>query len=358
MNLSAQIPFFSHVSFVDKLLFTKHMGIMLKSGITIIESLHILSTQTKSTAFRTMLEKIARSIENGQTLANALAKFPQSFDTFYVNIIKIGEDSGTLDESFTYLGQQLGKNYAFRKKIQGALLYPMIVFVGAMIVGIGISLFVLPQLLELFKGFDVELPWTTRLLLWFSALMKDFGVVVVLWLVLLVITGQVLTQLSAIKPFWHRFLLSLPVLGKVLQNIELASFARNMGIMLKSGMPINTAMEIESHMTTNLVFKQYSEKLLGSIDRGRSLAKELETGKYPKVPLIAVKMISVGETTGKLDETFSYLADFFEEEVDEVTKNISTIFEPIMLIFIGLIVAFVAMAIISPIYELTGNIKK
>ncbi|MEK7571215.1 MAG: type II secretion system F family protein [Patescibacteria group bacterium] len=358
MNFSAQIPLLSHVSFLDKLLFTKHMGIMLKSGITIIDALHILASQTRSATFRDMLEGVAKSIENGQTLANALGKFSRVFDAFYVNIIKIGEDSGTLDQSFAYLGEQLGKDYAFRKKIQGALLYPIIVFTGAMIVGIGISLFVLPQLLELFKGFDVELPWTTQLLLWFAELMKNFGVIVVIWLFVVLVTGRLVTQLSVVKPLWHRFLLSLPILGNIIQNTELSSFSRNMGIMLKSGMPINTAMEIESHMTQNLVFQKYGENLLSSIDRGKSLAKELETGKYPKIPLIAVKMLSVGETTGKLDETFAYLADFFEEEVDDATKNISTIFEPIMLIFIGLIVAFVAMAIISPIYELTGNIKK
>src|SRR6266567_1954384 len=162
---AAQIQLFSRVTFVDKLLFTKHLSVMIKSGITIVEALDILASQTKSNAFRNVIVAVGDDIKNGKTLAKSLAKHPKVFDTFYVSLIEVGESSGTLEETLIYLATQLGKEYAFRKKVRGALLYPTIVFTAAMVVGISISLFVLPKLIDLFQGLDVKLPLTTQALL-------------------------------------------------------------------------------------------------------------------------------------------------------------------------------------------------
>lgn len=358
MNTSAQISLFSRVTFLDKLLFTKHLSIMIKSGITIVESLEILTTQTKSPAFRKLISSVLDDIRNGKSLSGALEKHPHVFDTFYISIIGIGETSGTLDQSFLYLSQQLGKDYAFRKKIQGALMYPAIVFVAASVVGIGVSLFVLPKLLDLFKDFDAQLPLTTQILIFFANLMQDYGIFVFIWLVVVVVGSRFLVSLPSVKPLWHRMLLSLPIFGKIIQNASLTSSCRNLGVMLKSGLTITRALEIEANIIENQVFKAYFMKLLKAIDNGKSLAVELENGSYPYIPLIMTKMIAVGEKTGKLEETFLYLADFFEDEVDDETRNISTLLEPIMLLVIGTIVAFVALAIISPIYELTSSVNR
>lgn len=358
MKFSAQIQLFSRVTFIDKLLFTKHLSIMLKSGITIVEALDILATQAKATAFKKVLETIVSDIKNGKSLAEALSRHPKVFNSFYTNLIKIGETSGTLDQTLVYLSQQLAKEYTFRKKIQGALLYPTIVFVAAAIVGIGISLFVLPQLIELFEGFDAKLPLTTQILLFIAAIMRDYGIVVIIGLIFLLLGLRVLITFPAVKPTWHKLLLSLPIFGKILQDGELTNFCRNLGIMLKSGLTITAALDVQATITTNLVFKKYFINILAAIDKGKSLSTEIESGQYPKIPLIVTKMIAVGEKTGKLEETLIYLGDFFEDEVDDATRNISTIIEPVMLLIIGGIVAFVALAIISPIYELTSSVKR
>jgi len=181
MKLSAQMQlpgFLSSVSFVDKLLFTKHLSMMAKSSITIAEALDILFQQTESAALKKILLEMGRDIKNGKSLSQAMGKHPKSFDTFYTSIIEVGETSGTLDQSLAYLASQLAKTYAFRKKVQGAMMYPTIVLSAAGLVGLGVSIFVLPKLVDLFSGFDVKLPVTTQILIAFSNLMQHYGILV------------------------------------------------------------------------------------------------------------------------------------------------------------------------------------
>ncbi|HSW96879.1 MAG TPA: type II secretion system F family protein [Candidatus Saccharimonadales bacterium] len=352
------LELFPRVTFLDKLLFTKHLSILIESGVTIVESLDILAEQTGSDVFRQVVSAISSDIKNGQTFASALSKHPNVFNTLYVSLIEVGEKSGTLDTNLTYLAEQLSKEYAFRKKVKGALMYPTIVFVAAVVVGFSISIFALPKLIDLFQGFDVALPITTQILLWFANVMKSFGIFIAIVFVGLVFLARYLISLPSVKPVWQSFQLSIPVVGLLIINAELSLLCRSLGIMLKSGLPITTALEIQAKISSNAVFIGYAQNLLGAVTNGKPLSQELESGYYPKIPIIMTKMIAVGERTGNLDKTLVYLGEFFEGEVDDATKNLSTIIEPIMLLFVGLIVAFVALAIISPIYQLTGSIKK
>lgn len=359
MSAQLQLPsFFASIKFVDKLLFTKHLAMMAKSSITVVEALDILAAQTESALLKKVLTDMGKDIKNGKSLAESMSKHPKIFDTFYTSIIEVGETSGTLDESLSYLAAQLAKEYAFRKKVQGALMYPTIVLTAAGLVGIGVSLFVLPKLVDLFNGFDTKLPVSTQLLISFSNIMQHFGIFVVAGLAGLVFLIRFVLSLRAVKPYIDNVLLLIPVFGKIVQNAELASFCRNLGVMLKSGIPITNALAIEVKIITNRVFQEYVLLMLAATDKGRSLSDELQQGKYKRIPLIVTKMIEVGEKTGNLEETLLYLADFFEDEVDDATRNISTLLEPVMLLVIGGLVAFVALAIISPIYSLTGSVGK
>ncbi len=358
MKSSAQLHLFPRVSFIDKLLFTKHLSMMAATSITILEALQILVAQSESKVLKKIMQDMVSDIKNGKSLNAALAKHPKVFDSFYTSIIEVGETSGTLDKSLVYLSNQLAKEYAFRKKVKGAMMYPAIVLTAAGLVGIGISVFVLPQLVELFKGFDVKLPLSTQILLSFASIMQNFGVLVLAGFIGLLVFLRFLITQNQVKPYIDRMLLNIPVFGKIIQNAELASFCRNLGIMLESGLPITAGLTIEVKITSNTVFKVYMLRMLTAVEKGKSLSEELEQGHYGKIPLIVTKMIAVGEKTGRLDETLIYLSNFFEDEVDDATANISTLLEPIMLFIIGGIVAFVALAIISPIYELTGTISK
>ncbi len=358
MNQKRSVQILSKVSFIDKLLFTKHLSIMLKSGISIAEAVDTLALQTKSNKFNKVLTQVSRDIKNGQSLAKSLKKHPKIFDTVYLSLIEVGEESGTLEDSLTYLSSQLAKEYSLHKKIQGALLYPTIVLVAISVVGMGMSLFVLPKLTDLFTSLGVELPITTKILLYFANLMKNYGTLIVIGFIVVLSLFRIFITLPFIRPKWDRIILSLPILGELLQNQQLSSVCRNLGVMLKSGLPITKALSIQQVATSNYVFKDYVKSLQKSVDKGREIGIELDEGNYSKFSPIAIKMIAVGERTGKLDEVFLYLGDFFEEEVDNIAKNLSVVLEPIILLVIGVIVGFVALAIISPIYDLTGSIKR
>ncbi|HWY79473.1 MAG TPA: type II secretion system F family protein [Candidatus Sulfotelmatobacter sp.] len=358
MNLSTQITLFSSVGYLEKVLFTKHLAIMIKSGIPIGEAIDIIKQQTKNFTFQKILTQVSADITNGQSLEKALEKHPKAFDSFYINLIRIGEESGNLEKNLEYLAVQLKKNYEFKKKVRGALLYPEIVLLITFIAGGAISVFVLPKLIDLFSQLNVKLPLSTQILLFIATVMKQYGYFIIAGFIGLFIGLRAAIKTPKINLIWTRLLLSLPVLGVFLQDVELGYFSRNVGIMLKSGLTITTALFAQHRATTNVVFKAYIKKIAEDVEKGKTISDVLQKNNFPYVPSLLIKMIGVGEKTGNLDESLIYLGDFFEEEIDEYSKNLATILEPVILIFVGLAVAFVAFAIISPIYQLTNGIHQ
>lgn len=354
----AQIQIFSRVSFLDKLLFTKHLAVMVKAGIPVPEALVSLADQTKSAAFKKVTSAVIADVENGQNLAKSLEKFPKVFDKFYVSLIAIGEESGNLEENLAYLASELQKSYEFDKKVKGAMLYPELIISVALVMGGGISIYVLPQLANLFTSLDVKLPLTTRILLYISVLMQHYGLIIVPSVFAVFFLLTLLVKTAAVKPLWHRFLLKIPIFGTFIQNSQTAGFCRNLGLMLKSGLSIIASLKASAASMDNVVYKGYILSLIKTVEKGKSLSDELANGQYPYFPSIVAKMVGVGEKTGKLDETLLYLGDFFADEVDATAKNLPSILEPALLVIIAAIVLFLALAIIGPIYDLTGSIRQ
>lgn len=356
-KLSGDIQIYSRISFLDKLLFTKHIATMVKSGIPVPEALAMLIDQQKSAAFARILKIVLKEVENGQSLARAMEKHHKVFDQFYISLIEVGEESGALEENLEFLSKQLAKDYNLRKKIQGAMFYPALVFGLTFVMGGFISLFILPKLIDFFSAFDIELPLPTRILLFFANLMKNYGLVTVIgFIVTLVILSRILA-LPKIKPKWHALLLKAPLFGKMMSYGQLARFCRNLSTLLKSGVTVTKSLETTARTLSNLKFRNNLEQVAQEITRGKNIGDILEQKGYSEYPSLVTKMIKVGEKTGKLEDTLAYLGDFYEEEIDDISKNLTTILEPIMLIIIGIVVGFIAIAIISPIYELTGSIR-
>lgn len=349
--------FFYKVSFLDLTNFTKHMSIMLKAGINLPETLSTLIAQTKSQKLKETLQHVLNDTNNGATLSSGMEKFPSVFDPFYINIIKIGEESGKLDENLEYLSNKLNKELSLRKKIKEAMFYPVMVVTATVVLGLGLSIFVLPKMGEMFRSFDMTLPLPTRILLWFSDFMKNYGLIVPVILVVLFILFRIFIRLKPVRPIWSMLLLRTPILGQFLTNVETASLCRNLGIMLSSSLPISRALEIAEKTTENYVFKKYITSLQKSVSEGKLLGDQLLGGGFPLLPTMATRMISVGEKSGKLNDMLIYIGDYYEAETDSMAKNISTIIEPVLLLFIGLIVGVLALAIVGPIYQLTGSIK-
>jgi type II secretory pathway component PulF len=358
MKLSAQIFLSKKISHLDRLLFTKHLATMIKAGIPLSEAITTLKEQSKSASLKAILISVQADIENGQALAKALTNHPKAFDQFYISLIEIGEASGSLEKNLEFLAKQLSKDYTLRKKIQGAMLYPLMVFLAAIIMGGFISLAVLPKLVSFFDAFEVDLPTSTKILLFIANYMKNYGVIFFLGLIGFFILLSFVLNSKLIKPWWHKVILKIPLFGGLISSGQLARFSRNLGTLIQSGVPIIKSLDTTAATLNNLKFKTDIENLSASLSKGKKIGETLSTKSFESFPALVSKMVSVGEKTGKLEDTLMYLAEFFEDEIDNLSKNLTTVLEPILLIAIGLTVAFVALAIISPIYELTGSIRR
>lgn len=358
MKISGRMEVFGGVSHLEKLLFTKHLSVMVRSGIPLLESIETLISQTKSPTFRGILEAVHSGVKNGQALALTLGRYPKVFDSFYLSMVRVGEESGTLEESLDFLARQLAKENALRNKVRGAMMYPMLLLSAVGIMGGFIALFVLPQLVKFFEAFNVALPVATRILLFVANLMKDYGVLIVGGTVVLAFGLIAVLNSPPVKPYWHIIQLKLPLFGPFFVSVNLANMARNLGVLLKTGVPVTRSLEVTAETLDNLKFKRDLLEVSQKLSRGKNISAAMSNPSYFEFPSIVSKMIGVGEKTGQLEETLLYLSEFYEDDIDNFTKNLTTVLEPFLLIGIGLVVGFVALAIISPIYELTGSIGR
>jgi type II secretory pathway component PulF len=349
--------FFSSLSNLERLFFAKHLSIFLRSGIPLSEALETMVEEDGNSAVGRSAQLIRAEIENGQSLKVALAKQPHSFDLLFISMIEIGETSGTLDKSLDFLTIKIEREEALRKKIQGMLYYPVIVVVAACAIGAFISFFILPKLGTMFHSFDVKLPLATRILLFLADGAKNYGFFALLFIIgIIVFIRILLSRWYSFRFFWHKLKFQLPVIGKVISSVAFSAFFRNLGTMLSSGLSLEYALRTESEISENLVIRKTAKDLHGAISQGRKMGEELK--KTKQFPMLCAKMISAGEMSGKLEESLLYLADYFEDETETRAKNATAFFEPLLLLFIGLLVGFVALAVMLPIYSLTGSIHR
>ncbi len=344
--------------FKEKLLFTRNLAVMLKSGIPIGEALATLKEQTSNRQMKKVLVRLENGVTNGAPLSESLASFKDTFDTFYINLVEIGEKSGNLEKNLAYLAESLKKDYEFRQKVTGASIYPAVIFVTALVVGGGVAYFVLPKLIEIIAPLDIELPLSTKILLWLAATMRDFGNQILLGVVGFLTLLWLLYLVKPIRSVWQKAVMKVPLLGEFYVDVQMTYFCRNLGMMLKSGLPIFEALSSLARSTPNLVFQKYIADLAAAVQGGVSLSEAMVNQNMKEVPKMATKMVMVGDKSGKLEESLLYLADYFEEEVETTAKTFSNIIEPAMLLLVGGMVAFVAFSIISPIYRFTGSVGR
>lgn len=342
----------------EVLMFTKHLQVMLESGVPIVESFALLVDQTSNKHFKNVLMEVIDSLNNGQTLFESLSSHKKCFGPYYLGMIKMGDKTGTLDKALEYLAEHLDKEYELRKKVQGALLYPAVIVVAMVLLGGYISFIILPMLVDFFASFDADLPITTKILLGFANLMKDHGLLIFIALVASFLSLIGLFQIKIVKKLWHYYSLKMPIFGKILKYQNISQISYSIGILLKSGVAVSESMEITAQSTSNMTFKNMVLQLKTGVEKGFDIGEYMDKlNRNNFIPASAVKMILVGSRTGNLEKSFLYIAKFYDREIDSMTKNITTLIEPIILLVIGFYVGFVALAIISPIYELTGSIR-
>ncbi len=349
-----------HINFsfnVEKILFARILATLLKSGINIADSLVILEEQFVG-RFKYVVSQIRKDVESGLDLASALEKHTKFFNKVYTGLINVGEKSGKLVESLEKVAEQQEKDLELRRKIQAASLYPGIVFVCLLALAALLSYYILPQLVFIFNSFYMTMPLSTQILLQTAAFIRDYGLLILILIIAFIIFISFIVKNKRIRPYWQGFLMSIPFFGELIKKVNLARFARILSILLASGISINEALEVTIESLDNEVYKAELKKVREKVFAGLSMGESIdELYKIDLFPKLVSQMISVGERTGTLENNLLYLAEFYEKEVDNISKNLSSIIEPILLIIVGFIVAFIAIAIISPIYEFISTLS-
>lgn len=342
----------------DLVIFTRQLSAMVGAGVPLLRSLSSLEAHSESPALKTILGDVIKDVEGGAPFGDALAKHPATFSDVYVNMVRAGETAGILDEILKRLALQQEKSASIRKKVKGAMIYPMVLLVITVIAFFGLMLFVIPQIGGMLKelaGPDVELPILTQVMLNISAFILQW------WYILFpVLIGGIVALFRYIKTpsgrkQFHHIVLKVPAVNSIIRKVVVARFARTFSALTGAGVSIIEAMTVTAHALGNVV---YEESLLNAIDKvknGQQLSKVMdEEGLYPA---IVAQMLSVGEETGQTETVLVKVADFYEEEVDTAINGISSVIEPVMIVIMGAAVGLIAASVMGPIASITQNIK-
>lgn len=342
------------VSTVDVVTMTQNLSVMLEAGLTVPESISVLLEQSTG-RLKSILKRVNDEVQGGETLGDALERYGKEFGPIFISAVKVGESSGTLAKNLTHMAQQMERDLEVRRNVQGAMLYPSIIIVATVILGLALATFVLPQMTGIFRSLDVELPWSTRALIWVSGVFQTYGAIVTPAVVLGFILLLYFLRRRFMQPVVHRVVLRLPLVGTFIHELNRARFCRSIGTMLQSGIPIQEALGIVASAMPNYVYRRSLITMHNRIESGEAFATIVD--EFPKLyPKMVQRMIAVGERSGGLADSLLYLARFYEQKVTIKAKSMSTIIEPLLLIVIGIGVAFVALSIFTPIYSVTEGL--
>ena len=348
--------YFGKLSLSERSFFVSNLSIMLHSGLSITESLDVIGEQSRGLLKIINLD-ILNSVLSGTNLADSFARHPKIFSNLFISIVRAGEISGNLEKNLSSLANQLEKEKELSDKIKNAMIYPLVILIMSFVIGIGLSIFVLPKITPIFESLRVDLPASTRFLISFSNYVENNSV-----LFLIETFGSMFflfwfLKQKFVKPLTHFFVLNLPLLKNISQYNNLARFSRTLSSLLKSGISIDESLLIVSTTLNNIYYRNSVKSIYLKVLSGDKLSEAMiEQGKY--FTKLTVSMLRVAEKAGTLEQTLENIAVINERKLDYATKRLSVLIEPFLLIFVGLIVGWLAISIISPIYQITGSVYK
>ena len=353
---------FANISFLqpgikeaDVIIFSRQFSTMIDAGLPIIQCLDILHGQQENATFKKMLKDIKDSVEAGQTLAEALKKYPKQFDDLYVNMIAAGEAGGILDTILRRLSAYMEKAARLKAQVKGAMTYPIVTMIIAVIVVAVILVFVIPVFQELFADFGSELPMPTQIVVTVSNFVKSKILYIIVGVALFIYAFKKYRNTNKGRIVLDALALKLPVFGLLLRKVAVAKFTRTMGTMLSSGVAILEALDIVARTAGNKTVESAIYSVRAGITEGRTMADPLsESGVFPSM---VCQMIAVGESTGALDAMLEKIADFYDEEVDQAVENLTALIEPFMLVFLGTVIGGLVVAMYLPIFKMAGAIS-
>jgi len=338
----------------DVVVFSRQFSTMVNAGLPILQGLTIVAEQAENPDFRVVMTKVRDDISNGVPLSEAMAKYPKVFTTLYVNMVKAGEQGGILDVIFERLSEYMEKAEGVSRKVKSAMMYPIVVMSVALLVVIFLMVKVVPTFRDVFASFGAKLPAPTQFLIDVSDfLASKKSVLIVIFLVAFWIALSMYRKTKAGAYNWDLMILKLPVFGVLARKAAVAKFARTLGTLIKSGVPIMDALETVAKTSGNLVLERAVLNARDSVREGKTLTQPLKESKV--FPPMVTQMINVGEETGALDAMLSKIADFYEDEVDAAVEGLTSIIEPILIVFLGVTIGFIVVAMFMPMFSI-GNV--
>ena len=348
-----RIKFFEKISKKDIVLFSRQLAIMFQSKVPLVESLRVLSAQAKNTNFREKIIKISEEVEAGTPFSKTLSKYPDVFSSFYIAMVRSGEVSGKLSEVLDYLANHVEREYHLEARTKGALIYPALILLVVILVLSMLMFFVIPHLSEVLEGTGMPLPPLTKFVIGMAAFFKSWGWLMLVATILIIIASFRYYLTESGRKFFDKYSLKLPLVGGLLEMIFLTRFAENLSTLIAGGLPITQALDTVADIIGNNSYKAVIHEAKEEVKRGEPISVVLS--RSPDLfPPVFTQMVLVGERTGSLDTTLMNIVDFYRKEVDRKIENVLSVIEPVLIVFLGLVVAGLMLSILMPLYRMVA----
>ena len=356
-DLNINIPFLTKgIKFHDKIIFARNLGSMLKAGLSLSRALQVIEKQARSPKLKTVLGTLIKNVSEGKSLNQSLELFPKDFDSLFTSMVRAGEESGSLPESLKLVADQMEKNYVLLKKVKGAMIYPAIILCVMTAIAVLMLMFVVPSLTATFTELHADLPFSTQIVLDLSNLIKNHYILLVIILALIVFAFYSVIRTKEGKKVVDKLLIKIPVIGEIVRQTNSARTTRTMSSLLSSGVEVVKCAQITRDVLQNSQYRDVMDKVSLAIQKGEPISKVFESFEW-LYPAFVAEMASVGEETGKLSDMFKQTAEYYEDEVEQKTKDMSQIVEPVLMVIIGITVGFFAISMITPMYTVLNNIN-
>jgi len=353
-KFSFSLPFFK-IPLKEKMFFTRNLQVMVSAGFSLPKAIRVLALQVKNNKFKKILLHIGEEIIKGRSFSESLAEYPDVFSEFFQNMIKIGEEGGTLEKSLKNITLHLEKENSLRSRVTGAMIYPAVIIVAMIGVGILMLVKLVPQLAKTFEDLKIELPLTTRVIIFLGDFMLKNWYFVVIFFIVLFFLFQWISKTKEGKKIIDKTLLNTPLISPLVRETNSAYAIRSLSSLISAGISLPRSLEIAARALGNTYYKESLMTAAQKVRKGERLSDILNNYK-DIYPVTVVQMIKVGEETGATSRVLAQLADFYDEEVSNITKNLTSIIEPILMIIIGAAVGFFAISVFQPIYSMLGSL--
>jgi type IV pilus assembly protein PilC len=355
LDISKYLSFLGRITLLDKMFFARNLAVMVSAGLSLTKAMEALAEESPNPKFKEVIRDISNSVTKGKSFADSLRVHREIFGDLFINMVEVGETTGKLTLVLKLTANQMKKDHDLRGRVKGAMMYPTIIILALLLVGSLMMIYVVPTLTQTIKALGVALPPTTQLIIFISDTLANYGIFVLIAVLLLGAGAWRSLRITKVREGVDKLVIRLPVFGVLIKKLNVARFCRTLAYMVMSGVSITRSLEITSGVLGNSVYKKAVFASSAEVQKGKPLNEIFKA--HPKIfQPIVTQMIQVGEETGKLADLLLRLAIFFEEDVNNTTKNLSTIIEPILMVIIGGVVAFFAISMLQPIYSSLGNV--